>query len=60
MDDNYKKFVGPTKRYDFMSKTQFNLLSSFGLRSYHKLLDFGCGSLRAGKLFIPFLDKKSK
>jgi SAM-dependent methyltransferase len=59
MIDNYKKFVGPLKRYDFMSKTQFNLLSTFGLRSYHKLLDFGCGSLRAGKLFIPFLNKNN-
>jgi len=36
---------------------QFNLLTGLGLRDYHKLLDIGCGSLRAGRLFIPFLNK---
>ena len=40
-----------------MGSNQFRLLTALGLRSKHKLLDFGCGSLRAGKLFIPFLDK---
>ena len=34
---------------------QFNLLTTFGLREHHTLLDIGCGSLRAGRLFIPFL-----
>ncbi len=55
-DQNYKAYVGPLDRYDFMGATQFRLLSTLGLRSHHKLLDFGCGSLRAGKLFIPYLD----
>ena len=26
-----------------------------GLREHHKLLDIGCGSLRGGRLFIPYL-----
>lgn len=26
-----------------------------GLREHHKLLDFGCGSLRVGRLLIPYL-----
>lgn len=56
-DKNYKAYVGPPDRYDFMGATQFRLLTTLGLRSHHKLLDFGCGSLRSGKLFIPYLDK---
>jgi len=51
----YKSYVGPGNRYDFMGATQFRLLTALGLRQHHKLLDFGCGSLRAGKLFIPYL-----
>lgn len=34
---------------------QFNLLTYLGLREHHHLLDIGCGSLRAGRLFIPYL-----
>ena len=34
---------------------QFNLLTFLGLREHHYLLDIGCGSLRGGKLFIPYL-----
>ena len=54
---NYKTYIGPMDRYDFMGASQFRLLTSLGLRSHHKLLDFGCGSLRSGKLFIAYLDK---
>jgi SAM-dependent methyltransferase len=56
-DSHYKAYVGPPKKYDLMGAMQFNLLTSFGLRDYHKLLDIGCGSLRAGKILIPFLRK---
>ncbi|ACD84122.1 SAM-dependent methyltransferase [Methylacidiphilum infernorum V4] len=49
--------MGPPDQYDFMGATQFRLLCALGLRAHHRLLDFGCGSLRAGKLFIPYLDK---
>ena len=55
-DNHYKAYVGPPDRYDFMDATQFRLLTSLGLRAHHKLLDFGCGSLRSGKLFIPYLE----
>jgi hypothetical protein len=55
-DKHYKAYVGPPDRYDFMGATQFRLLTSLGLRANHKLLDFGCGSLRSGKLFIPYLN----
>lgn len=56
-DHHYKAYVGPPDQYDLMGATQFNLLTTLGLRANHSLLDFGCGSLRAGKLFIPYLDK---
>lgn len=40
-----------------MGATQFRLLCALGLRAKHHLLDFGCGSLRAGRLLISYLDK---
>lgn len=56
-DHHYMAYVGPPTQYDFMGATQFRLLCTLGLRSNHFLLDFGCGSLRAGRLFIPYLGK---
>jgi len=55
-DPEYRAFVGPPEQYDFMGATQFRLLCALGLRGHHALLDFGCGSLRAGRLLIPYLD----
>lgn len=52
---NYKSYVGPIDIYDLISANQFNLLTKYGLRENHYLLDIGCGSLRGGKLFIPYL-----
>ncbi|MBV9571541.1 MAG: class I SAM-dependent methyltransferase [Alphaproteobacteria bacterium] len=54
-DRHYMAYVGPPRQYDFMGATQFRLLCSLGLRDDHKVLDFGCGSLRAGRLLIPYL-----
>jgi SAM-dependent methyltransferase len=53
--DHYRAYVGPPERFDFMSATQFALLFQLGLRDHHRVLDFGCGSLRLGRLLIPFL-----
>lgn len=53
---HYTAYVGPPSQYDYMGASQFNLLCSLGLREHHKLLDFGCGSLRAGRLLIPYLN----
>ncbi len=58
-DEHYRSYVGPPDRYDFMSATQFSLLFQTGLREHHKVLDFGCGSLRLGRLLIPFLKPNS-
>lgn len=49
---HYRAFVGPPEKYDLVSAMQFNLLTLLGLREQHYLLDIGCGSLRAGRLFI--------
>lgn len=56
-DGHYMAYVGPPAQYDFMGATQFRLLTSLGLRAHHRVLDLGCGSLRAGRLLIPYLDR---
>lgn len=56
-DQHYKAFVGPPLKYDMLGALQFSLLTSAGLRAHHRLCDIGCGSLRAGKLLLPYLDK---
>ena len=52
---NYRSYVGPENLYDEMGGLQFTILFELGLREDHTLLDIGCGSLRAGRLFIPYL-----
>lgn len=54
-DPHYRAFVGPTYRYDLIGAQQFALLYLLGLRETHRLLDFGCGSLRLGRMAIPYL-----
>lgn len=55
-DHHYMAYIGVPAHYDFMGATQFRLLCTLGLRANHRLLDFGCGSLRAGRFFITYLD----
>lgn len=52
---HYRSFVGPAYRYDLLGGAQFALLFLLGLREHHRLLDFGCGSLRLGRIAIPYL-----
>lgn len=52
---HYRAFVGPPETYDAVSANQFTLLTLLGLREHHAVLDIGCGSLRGGRLFIPYL-----
>lgn len=54
-DHNYRAFVGPPERYDLIAAMTFNLLTTLGLREHHHVLDIGCGSLRVGRLLIPYL-----
>ena len=58
-DEHYRAYVGPPKDYDLVSAMVFNLLTSIGLRQHHRLLDIGCGSLRVGRLLIPYLNQKN-
>lgn len=53
--EEYRAHIGHVEFYDLLSAIQFNLLTALGLREGHSLLDIGCGSLRAGRLFIPYL-----
>lgn len=53
--DHYRAYVGPPADYDLIAAQTLGLLFAAGLRETHKLLDLGCGSLRAGRLLIPYL-----
>ncbi len=52
---DYRKYVGPPDDYDLMAGLQLSLLLALGMREHHRLADVGCGSLRAGRLLIPYL-----
>ena len=56
-DSHYRAYVGPPERYDLVAAMSFNLLTTLGLRQHHTLLDLGCGSLRVGRVFIPYLNR---
>ena len=53
--DHYRAYVGPPRDYDLVAAMTFGLLTSLGLRQHHRVLDIGCGSLRVGRLLIPYL-----
>lgn len=55
--DHYRAYVGPPKRFGFMSLTQTAIMFAFDLRETDAVLDFGCGSLRLGRMLIPYLRK---
>jgi SAM-dependent methyltransferase len=42
--------------WDVIGPLQFEFLREQGLKPNHRLLDVGCGSLRAGRFFISYLD----
>ena len=56
-DAHYRAYIGPPSDYDLVSAMVFNLLTCAGLRQHHKVLDIGCGSLRNGRLLIPYLNR---
>lgn len=54
-DAHYRAWVGPPEEYDLISALQVTLLLAAGLEETHHLCDVGCGSLRAGRMLIPYL-----
>ena len=56
-DPQYRAYVGPPEDYDLIAAMAFSLLTTLGLRQHHSLLDVGCGSLRIGRLLIPYLNR---
>src|SRR6476469_8105886 len=56
-DPHYRAYVVPAEDYDLIAAMTFNLLTTLGLRQHHSLLDIGCGSLRIGRLLIPYLNQ---
>ena len=52
--EGHREFVGGI--WEVMGKLQFDFLVKQGLRPNHVFLDIACGSLRAGRLLIPYLE----
>ena len=56
-DAHYRAYVGPPRDYDLVAAMGFGLLVHLGMRQQHRVLDIGCGSLRIGRLLIPYLNR---
>lgn len=52
---HYRQRVGQPAWYDRLAMLQVMLLGAAGLTEEHYLADVGCGSLRAGRMLIPYL-----
>lgn len=51
----HRTFIGPAEHYELLSGRHFMLLFLLGMRESHRFLDFGCGSLRSGRLVMTYL-----
>jgi SAM-dependent methyltransferase len=56
-NSDHRLSVGKGKKWDILGGFQFTVLFQEGLLEHHTLLDIGCGPLRAGRLFIPYLNR---
>jgi hypothetical protein len=50
----HRAYIGG--RWDEWGQVEFDFMLSRGLQPHHVLLDIGCGALRAGVHFIPYLE----
>lgn len=53
--EHYRAWVGQPYNYDLVGASCFSLLWRLGMRDIHHVLDVGCGSLRLGRLLLPYL-----
>ena len=51
----HRGYVGG--RWEQIGRLQFDFMVARGLKSGDTLVDVGCGSVRGGRLFIPYLDR---
>jgi hypothetical protein len=58
-DRHYRSYVGIPAHYDLTAASTFSMLMLLGLRQHQRLVDIGCGSLRTGRLLIPYLNPGS-
>jgi SAM-dependent methyltransferase len=56
-EERARGYVGPPEYFDLITAMSFGLLTALGLREHHRLLDIGCGSLRVGRVLIPYLGR---
>ena len=54
---NFKNYVGPENRHDYVELSQVSLLHHFGLSADTRLLDIGCSSLSMIRSIITILGK---
>jgi SAM-dependent methyltransferase len=52
---DYRRHPGTREDFDIGAGLQFVLAILLGLRDHHHFLDVGCGSVRFGRLLIPYL-----
>jgi SAM-dependent methyltransferase len=52
---SHRTFIGPAEHYELLSGRHFMLFFVLGMRERHRFLDFGCGSLRSGRLIMTYL-----
>eukprot|EP01035_Chromulina_nebulosa_P041537 gene41537-56195_t len=58
-ESHYQAYVGDPKLYGGLGMSQLSLLYAAGLQDTSTVLDWGCGSLRLGRLLIPFLSRRN-